>query len=95
MATKPEVEIVGHDRKYGGGSLNCGAISHRSIGIFTSGVMAAILNFGSLSSSSNVDQYQEVSCVKSKSGMVEKFGTAFGIALQFPIVQKCFAVPRW
>ena len=48
--------------------------------------LAVILNFGSLSSSTNVDQHQPTSDsvlgVKSKSGVVEKVKAAFGIASQ-------------
>ncbi len=48
--------------------------------------LAAILNFGSLSSSTNVDQRRPTSgsvlSVKSKSGVVENMGAAFGIASQ-------------
>ncbi len=47
-------------------------------------LLAAILIFGSLSSSTNVDQRRRTSCsilsVKSKSGVVENVGAAFGIA---------------
>ncbi len=52
--------------------------------------LAAILNFGSLPSSTNVDQRRStlggVLGVKSKSAMVENFGAAFGIASQSPTV---------
>ncbi len=49
-------------------------------------LLAAILNFGSLSSSTNVDQRRPTSgsvfSVKSKSSVVENVGAAFGIASQ-------------
>ncbi len=49
-------------------------------------LLAAILNFGSLSSSTNVDQRRPTSgsvlSVKSKSDVVENMGLAFGIASQ-------------
>ncbi len=50
--------------------------------------LAAILKFGSLPSSTNVDQCRPTSggvlVVKSKSAMVENVETAFGIALHSP-----------
>ena len=62
-------------------------------------LLAAILNFGSLSSSTNVDQRRltsgSVLSVKSKSGVVENVGAAFGIASQSTTVQKLFPVPVW
>ena len=52
--------------------------------------LAAILNFGSLLSSSNVDQRHTTSAdvlgVKPKSAKVENLEAAVGIALQSPIV---------
>ncbi len=49
-------------------------------------LLAAILNFGSLSSSTDVDQRRptldSVLSVKSKSRVVENVGAAFGIASQ-------------
>jgi hypothetical protein len=55
------------------------------------------LNFGSLPSSTNVDQRRQtpgsVLIVKSKLGVVENVGAAFGIALQTTTVQKIFLVP--
>ena len=45
-------------------------------------LLAAILNFGSLPSSTSV------SSVESKSGVVENLGTAYGITLQTTAVQK-------
>jgi len=56
-------------------------------------LLAAILNFGSLLSSTNVGQPQAVSSVsKSKLDDVENVGTAFGIASQSTTVQKLFPV---
>ncbi len=61
--------------------------------------LAAILNFGSLSSSTIVDQRRPTSgsvlSVKSKSSVVENVGAAFGIASQLTIVTKLFPVPVW
>ncbi len=61
--------------------------------------LPAILNFGSLPSSTNVDQRRRTSGrvlgVKSKSGVVENVGVAFRIALQTTTVQKLFLVPVW
>ena len=61
--------------------------------------LSAILNFGSLPSSTNVGQHWQTSGsvlgVKSKSGVVENVGAAFGIALQTTTVQKLFPVPVW
>ncbi len=61
--------------------------------------LSAILNFGSLPSSTNVDQRRQTSgsvlSVKSKSGVVENAGAAFGIALQTTTLQKLFLVPVW
>ena len=49
-------------------------------------LLAAILNFGSLSSSTNVDQRRPTSgsvlSIKSKSSLVENVGAAFEIASQ-------------
>ena len=62
-------------------------------------LLAAILNFGSLSSSTNVDQRRPTSGsvlrVKSKSGVVDNVEEAFGIASQSTTVEKLFPVPVW
>ena len=62
-------------------------------------LLAAILNFGSLSSSTNVDQRRPTSSsvlrVTSKSGMVDNVEEAFGIASQSTTVEKLFPVPVW
>ncbi len=59
--------------------------------------LPAILIFGSLSSSTNVDQRRRTSgsvpSVKSKSSVVENVGTAFGIALHTTTVQELFPFP--
>ncbi len=56
--------------------------------------LSAILNFGSLSSSANVNQRRRTSGsvlgVKSKSSVVENVGTAFAIALQATIPFKSY-----
>jgi hypothetical protein len=61
--------------------------------------LSAILNFGSLPSSTNVCQHRQTSGsvlgVKSKSGVVENVGAAFRIALQTTTVQKLFPVLVW
>jgi len=59
---------VGHGRKYRGRTWNHGFITVRSKVISTSGLVAAILNFGSRTTSDKVD------FVISKSGMVENMG---------------------
>ena len=60
-------------------------------------LLAAILNFGSLSSSTNVDQRRptlgSVLRVKSKSGVVDNVEEAFGIASQSTAVEKLFSLP--
>ena len=60
-------------------------------------LLAAILNFGSLSSSTNVDERRPTSgCVlrvKSKSGVVDNVEEAFEIASQSTTVQKLLPVP--
>ena len=62
-------------------------------------LLAAILNFGSLSSSTNVDQRRPTSGsvlrVKSKSGVVDNVEEAIGIASQSTTVEKLFPVPVW
>ena len=62
-------------------------------------LLAAILNFGSLSSSTNVGQRRPTSGsvlrVKSKSGVVDNVEKAFGIASQSTTVEKLFPVPVW
>mgnify|MGYP003391566832 len=62
-------------------------------------LLAAILNFGSLSSSTNVDQRRQTSGsvlrVKSKSGVVDNVEEAIGIASQSTTVEKLFPVPVW
>ena len=62
-------------------------------------LLAAILNFGSLSSSTNVDQRRPTSGsvlrVKSKSCVVDNVEEAFGIASQSTTVEKLFPVPVW
>jgi hypothetical protein len=62
-------------------------------------LLTVILNFGSLPSSANVGQRRPTSgsvlYVKSKSGVVEKLGTAFQIASQSSTVQMLFPVPVW
>ncbi len=61
--------------------------------------LAAILNFGSLPSSANVDQRlptpADVLDIMSKSAMVENLEAAVGIASQSPTVKKLFPVPVW
>ncbi len=61
--------------------------------------LAAILNFGSLPSSSNVDQRHPTSAdvlgVMSKSAIVENLEAAVGIASQSITAQKLFPVPVW
>ena len=61
--------------------------------------LAAILNFGSLPSSTNVDQRHPTSAdvlgVKSKSAMAENLEAAVGIASQSLTVKKLFPVPVW
>ena len=62
-------------------------------------LLAAILNFGSLSSSTNVGQRRPASGsvmhVKSKSGVVDNVEEAIGIASQSTTVEKLFPVPVW
>ena len=62
-------------------------------------LLAAILNFGSLSSSTNVGQRRPASGsvlrVKSKSGVVDNVEEAFGIASQSTTVEKLFSVQVW
>ncbi len=60
-------------------------------------LLAAILNFGSLSSSTNVGQRRptlgSVLSPKSKSSVVENVEAAFGIAAPSLTVQKLFLLP--
>ena len=62
-------------------------------------LLAAILNFGSLSSSTNVGQRRQASGsvirVKSKSCVVDNVEEAIGIASQSTTVEKLFPVPVW
>jgi len=62
-------------------------------------LLAAILNFGSLSSSTNVGQRQQASGsvirVKAKSCVVDNVEEAIGIASQSTTVEKLFPVPVW
>jgi len=56
--------------------------------------LPAILNFGSLPSSTNVDQRRRTSgSVTTKWGVLDNVGTAFGIALHTTTVQKLFLFP--
>ncbi len=71
----------------GGRSWNRGAICHRSKVICTSGLMAAILNFGSRTTSGNVGG--DIG----KSGMVDNVGVAVGIAAPSLAVQTLFPLP--
>ena len=62
-------------------------------------LLAAILDFGSLSSSTNVGQHRQASGsvirVKSKSCVVDNVEEAIGIASQSTTVEKLFPVPVW
>ena len=62
-------------------------------------LLAAILNFGSLSSSTNVGQRRQASGsvirVKSKSCVVDNAEEAIEIASQSTTVEKLFPVPVW
>ena len=62
-------------------------------------LLAAILNFGSLSLSTNVGQRRQASGsvirVKSKSCVVDNVEEAIGIASQSTAVEKLFPVPVW
>ncbi len=59
--------------------------------------LSAILNFGNLSSSTNVDQRWQTSAsvlvVKSESGVVENMGVEVGIAAPSLTVRKLFPLP--
>jgi hypothetical protein len=59
-------------------------------------LLVAILNFGSRPTSTNVGQRLAVSSVSSQSRRGRKCGgAAFGIASQYPTVQKLFPLPVW